>query len=195
MIQKAPTRQITDQRLVGLGRFEVELFYYPAVVCTANHETLLPTRRGCAGPFIDPPLVRGQWTADRPDSGHTSAGTGYCKPDPCRQGSCPPRSSLDHCSRTNGEQGLAVIDTSGKQSTSRVDRVGKRGNCAPQSTLPVSGTMQAEQRTPLHFSNPYMTASRKAIAPKIAPQCRPCWIRFHHERGLTTSRRNTWSTR
>ncbi len=48
---------------------------------------------------------------DRPDSVRTSVGTGDCRSAPCQQESRPPPSSLDHCPRTNGGQGLAVIDT------------------------------------------------------------------------------------
>ncbi|SLN78046.1 hypothetical protein ROA7023_04698 [Roseisalinus antarcticus] len=36
-----------------------------------------------------------------------------CRPDPCRRRSCPPPSSLDRCSRTNGDQGPAVVDPAG----------------------------------------------------------------------------------
>lgn len=55
--------------------------------------TFLPARSRGARPFIEAPLVQAQWTADRPDSGHTSAGTGDCMPDPCPRRSYQPQSS------------------------------------------------------------------------------------------------------
>ena len=53
VIEEVPGGQVTDQGLVDLSRFEVELFYYPAVVCSANPERAVPW-----------PAAAWQWSSD-----------------------------------------------------------------------------------------------------------------------------------